>query len=213
MAIRTEARVWLMRTLLSCLVLIVGTHASALPTSFGGSAYEYVPVAALTWAQAEAAAEAAIYGGVHGHLVAIESGAENAFVLGLLAGVAHSVWIGATDVAVEGEWRWVTGQQFWTGNASGTTGPDVLYANWGPGQPDNYEGSQDWATMFGAAVPPGFIPGAWDDGGFYGGLPDSVYFREGYVVEYDLTSVPEPSSVLLLGGGLALRFLRRRNGA
>jgi hypothetical protein len=98
--------------------------------------------AALTWQAANAAAQAT---GVW-QLAVITSAAENQaitnYVLALGAtptandgGGASYVWLGASDIAVEGTWTWVDG----TAVAS--------YTNWGSGtlgrEPDNYGGVQD----------------------------------------------------------------------
>ena len=56
-----------------------------------------------------------------GHLVTIDSEAENTFVYGF---AICDTWLGATDEAQEGTWVWVTGEP-WT------------YTNWQDGQPDN----------------------------------------------------------------------------
>jgi hypothetical protein len=43
-------------------------------------------------------------------------------------------WIGASDEAVAGEWRWADGTQFWQGSQTGSPVAG-LYANWAAGQP------------------------------------------------------------------------------
>jgi hypothetical protein len=43
-------------------------------------------------------------------------------------------WLGASDEAVAGEWRWADGTQFWQGNQTGAPVAG-LYANWAAGQP------------------------------------------------------------------------------
>jgi hypothetical protein len=44
-----------------------------------------------------------------GHLVCMETPEEAAFMLKLFQAQNENVWIGATDEAVEGEWRWLNG--------------------------------------------------------------------------------------------------------
>jgi hypothetical protein len=67
-------------------------------------------------------------------LARIGSQSENDFLLtaatqhGLLA-VNGFVQIGATDLAVTGEWRWRDGTQFWQGDGSGSPVAG-LYSNW-----------------------------------------------------------------------------------
>ena len=48
------------------------------------------------------------YHGLQGYLATITSAEENAFIQSKTNGVG---WIGASDHAVEGEWRWVTGPE------------------------------------------------------------------------------------------------------
>lgn len=66
----------------------------------------------------------------------------------------QSCWIGGTDAAVDGQWRWsggpLDGQQFWQGAAGGSI-TNGLYANWTGGEPNsgaencaNYETGNNW---------------------------------------------------------------------
>lgn len=127
-----------------------------------------------TWTQARQNAANAGLDGVPeltGHLATITSQEENDFVFGLLTATS---WLGGSDDAVEGEWRWVegpeAGQQFWQGLAAG--GPvDGAYTNWQPGEPNQF---------FGAVRPENFAHmranGRWND------LPDDQNLN--YIIEW-----------------------------
>jgi hypothetical protein len=192
-------------------LVLVASPTSAAPILFGPNAYEYVPTLGLSFSQATAAAQAATFNGVSGHLVTIFSAAENAFVASLITSVSGSAWIGASDALVEGEWRWVSGEQFWTGGPAGVPGPDVFFANWLFGQPDNFGSGQHVATMFGGNTGISGFAGRWDDGGSGGGIGGGIFQRDGYIVEFDNVAVPEPTTLLLFGlgfGALARRVRR-----
>jgi len=74
----------------------------------------------FTWHEAKAAAISA-----GGHLATITSAAEQKFLKSnLLEDYSGTLWAGATDMEIEGVWKWVTGDP-------------VDYKNWHPGQPDN----------------------------------------------------------------------------
>ena len=46
-----------------------------------------------------------------GHLATITLAAENSFILAQFALASSEAWIGASDAAVEGQWRWVVGPE------------------------------------------------------------------------------------------------------
>ncbi len=120
-----------------------------------GNFYRFVS-AAVNYATAEAAANAALLNGAAGHLATITSAAENTFVRGLISATA---WLGGTDTTVEGEWRWTgggaeAGQMFWLGGIGGSV-QNGLYQNWVPGtQPDN-SSNEDYLQML--------TSGQWND--------------------------------------------------
>ena len=60
----------------------------------------------ITWTDARDAAAASSYFGMQGYLVTITSEEENNFLTSL---INSNTWIGASDAAEEGVWRWVTG--------------------------------------------------------------------------------------------------------
>ena len=76
-----------------------------------------------TWSSANAAAIAA-----GGHLAVINDAAENEFIRSHI--MAGHAWIGLTDQASEGSFKWVTGEA-------------LSYSNWDVGQPNNYNGNED----------------------------------------------------------------------
>jgi len=127
-----------------------------------------------TWTQArQNAAQAGLEGvpELTGHLATITSQEENDFVFGLLTATS---WLGGSDAAVEGEWRWTegpeAGQQFWQGLAGGGA-VDGAYTNWQPGEPNQF---------FGAANPENYAHmranGRWND------LPDNQNLN--YIIEW-----------------------------
>jgi hypothetical protein len=76
-----------------------------------GHVYQLVEVidGGLDWYEARAAAEAAVYDGMSGHLAVITSPAEQQFISENLPGiVAPHVWLGANDEESEDTWIWVT---------------------------------------------------------------------------------------------------------
>jgi uncharacterized repeat protein (TIGR02543 family) len=76
------------------------------------------------------------------------------------------LWIGATDEAVEGTWRWVTGEPF-------------VFALWETGQPDNSNNS-DYAAVAGEL---GGSAGKWYD-------YRATTIRDGYILESGYSTNP-----------------------
>ncbi|MDA1349119.1 MAG: C-type lectin domain-containing protein [Chloroflexi bacterium] len=130
------------------------------------------------WNVAEAAAASKSLFGLQGYLATITSGAENAFVFDKLQG---NGWLGGTDAAVEGTWKWVTGPEAGTVFCIGT-GTCVPqggeYTNWDGGEP-NQAGDEDYAHMIGNT---NLNESFWNDLPVGGGGGD--YVVQGYVVEY-----------------------------
>ena len=93
------------------------------------------------WNAAEA--QAVAYGG---HLVTIRSASENQWLVDNFSSVWSSQgsgpWLGFSDAAVEGQWRWSSGEP-------------TTYTNWSPGEPNNI-GDQDYGR---------FASAVWDDVG------------------------------------------------
>ncbi|MES2559229.1 MAG: HYR domain-containing protein [Bacteroidota bacterium] len=119
-----------------------------------GHVYEWVPLNGVTWHSARAAAALRYYSGMQGYLVTVTSQAEMNFVSSKLQGAG---WMGASDLAYEGVWRWVTGpegledfgqgRQFSGqnkypsayGDCSAATAPALMgqYANWAGAEPND----------------------------------------------------------------------------
>ena len=140
--------------------------------SGNGHLYEYVS-STLTWNSAKTAAEGRSKYGANGYLATITSQAENDFVS---ARVLNAGWMGASDIASEGAWRWVTGPEngtiFSNGNAPGMTAAPGQYQNWNTGEPNNSSNNEDCGQFLSGGS------GRWND------LPCSGTTLPGYVVEY-----------------------------
>jgi Ca2+-binding RTX toxin-like protein len=116
---------------------------------YASHTYQIVKTA-MTWAAAKAWAE-----GQGGHLACITSSSENQALVSMTqlttgldtapsasdGGGARYLWLGGSDAAVEGTWRWGDGTLVTSG-----------YSNWGAGalgvEPDDFGGVQD-AMAFG----------------------------------------------------------------
>jgi hypothetical protein len=148
-----------------------------------GHYYEFVAAGGISWDAANTAASARTLYGLGGYLATITSAAENSFIYPKLGG---NGWIGASDEASEGIWKWVTGPeagtQFWLDSTTAGTSSESFqgatvggnYANWDAGEPNNSYSSfgEDHAHMYGT-------DGTWND--YFKGYTSAI---SGYVVEY-----------------------------
>lgn len=104
------------------------------------SYYRYVASSGISWTTAQVGALALTYNGATGYLVNVTTASENDFIKTKVN--AANVWIGGSDAAVEGVWRWMdgpeAGTQFWQGTSTGTATAPFFYASWSPGEPNNY---------------------------------------------------------------------------
>ncbi|MCF6223250.1 MAG: hypothetical protein L3J34_05930 [Flavobacteriaceae bacterium] len=95
--------------------------------------------------------------GLKGYLATISSQDESKLTGEQSAGAG---WIGGSDAATEGEWKWVTGPEngtiFWNGLSGGST-PN--FAFWNTGEP-NQAGDEDYAHITDPSVG---ILGSWND--------------------------------------------------
>nr|MDJ0900894.1 lectin-like protein [Xenococcus sp. MO_188.B8] len=120
-------------------------------TIHNGSRY-LVTDNAMTWSDAQAYAES-----IGGNLVTINDAAEEKW-LQQTFGTNENLWIGLSDAETEGTWKWASGEvSDWVNGATN----DGIYTNWSPGQPDDYNGFQDYAVM--NYTMSGTTNNLWDD--------------------------------------------------
>jgi len=142
--------------------------------SGNGHLYEYVS-STLAWDGAKTAAEGRTKYGATGYLTTITSQEENDFVAARLVSAG---WMGASDAAVETNWRWVTGPENGTTFCIGNTTcvpQSGRYTNWNNAEPNDSGGNEDCGQFLAGGT------GKWND------LPCSGTTLPGYVVEYGAT--------------------------
>jgi hypothetical protein len=77
-----------------------------------------------------------------GHLAVVTGQAENDLLTPLVGLV--DAWMGGNDIAVEGDWVWITGEP-------------MIYENWRAGEPNDFGDGEDCMILEGARG------GSWDD--------------------------------------------------
>lgn len=156
--------------------------AQVIFSSETGHYYEAL-AGSLTWSAARDAARARTYLGRIGHLVTINSAAEQSFVTAAFpTAVSQHYWLGgyqdksASDFSEPaGGWRWITGEPF-------------RYTAWDSDEPNNNNsagGSEDFLVFA--------SDGRWNDAATATGV------AAGYIVEYEYPNFPFDIS----GDGLA----------
>ena len=159
-------------------------QANYLPST--GHYYQFVSNIGIRWTDAKIAAEALNYYGLKGYLATILS-LEEAKISGEQAQGAG--WIGGSDAATEGVWKWVTGPEglanggtgitFWNGVANGSS-PNFAY--WNTEEPNQYNGANEDYAHIKSNNAPG-ITGSWNDLTNTGDA-NGNYQPKGYIVEY-----------------------------
>lgn len=142
-----------------------------------GHYYQYIPNTGISWTNAKNAAAASTYYGLQGYLATITT-VEEVQISGVQASGAG--WIGGSDEANEGVWKWVTGPElgttFWNGAVNGNT---PSFAFWNANEPNN-SGEEDYAHVTAPGVGQ---PGSWNDLSNVGASSGN-YQPKGYIVEY-----------------------------
>lgn len=140
----------------------------AMPYSGTGHWYKYV-AGPVNWDAAQTAASGSTYFGRVGYLATITSAGENAFANTKLG--AGNTWLGGSDSALEGTWKWVTGPEngttFCVGGGGNCVPSGGAYTNWNGGEPNS---SGNCLLFYGSAT------GVWDD--------TVCTATNGYIVEY-----------------------------
>lgn len=138
-----------------------------------GHFYKFFSDPGIFWTASLAEAANQNLFGLNGYLATITTTGENQFILDRVSGTA---WIGASDAADEGVWRWVTGPEAVLDNGAGRLLSDG-FTNWEVGEPNN-QGPEHYAHMMDWSTP----PGKWNDLADQGG--GGEYATTGYIVEY-----------------------------
>ena len=160
----------------------------AAPMLFNGHYYDFVSApSAMTWNQANTAAQTSAYEGMTGHLVTLTSQQENDWLMTAFNNPVAAWMGGYQDTGADdysepnGGWRWVTDEE-WD------------YTNWQAGEPNNSGNGENNLATAKAVV---------GDGDLY--WNDRVNTTAQYLVEYepeDTAAVPEPATMVLFGSGL-----------
>ena len=129
-------------------ITVSPTSPTIVYSSVTGNFYE-VSTVNKNFFDAKADAESRTLNGAAGYLATVTSKAEFDYIKAK-AGLSSRIWLGASDSAVEGEWRWVggpeNGQQFWQGGSGGTA-VGGMFSDWNGGEPNNCCGGEDYLEI------------------------------------------------------------------
>jgi hypothetical protein len=196
--------------LLFCMTGISQGQVSQWTAASGGNDHYYqlviVPTG-ITWLDASTAAQNA-----GGYLATLTSTPENTFVYNLAAQDSNAWFI---DTPANGLGPWLGGYQSPsssepTGGWNWVSGETWSYTNWASGEPNNNAGIEDKLQLFGSQT---LMAATWND------LPSSGNAdgpAHAYVIEFNTTPVPEPSTYAAILGCAALLgsiVLRRKKTA
>ncbi len=172
-------------TIKTGVIMTIGPDDVSVPSYYSGTGhyYEYVSTSVLS-TEAQAAAAAKSYAGATGYLATILDPDENTFIKNLIGGTA---WIGLSDAATEGEFRWLDGPE---------AGQLAEYDNWGGGEPNDHSTGEDYTEIR--------TNGQWNDHG----LPNFTSYRHGYVVEYSRVATTHSNTgTINVDSGATLKFI------
>ena len=128
-------------------ITVSPTSPSIFYSSVTGNFYEK-STTNKNFAAAKADAESRSLNGASGYLATVTSTAEFNYIKSK-GGLSSGIWLGASDSAVEGEWRWIggseSGQQFWQGGSGGSS-VNGMWSDWGSGEPNNV-GNEDYLQI------------------------------------------------------------------
>ena len=88
---------------------LLGKQANTYFNPNNQSFYRYISSSKIKWDKALSDAESKKLFGENGHLVTITSGSENTFTANKIN--ASNVWIAASDIDLEGTWKWMAGPE------------------------------------------------------------------------------------------------------
>ena len=133
--------------------------------------YSFVPIDGMTWEEMNEYCKER-----GGHLAIIQSEEENKFLYDKMVECGFFfAYFGLTDEAVEGDWKWVTGDE-------------VTYTNWYKDDVDNYR-EEDYAMIWVNR------PYYWNDGGLREAGDTAAFICEWEVDGTGTVIVPTPTTV------------------
>jgi hypothetical protein len=168
-----------------------GTTPGVIDSAFNASnGHWYYLLANSDWTDAETAAV-----GLGGHLATINDLTENNFVWNLW-GTNRDLWIGLNDPVIGDG----TGAQH-AADFQWSSGDTSAYRNWRAGEPNNSNTGEYYAYIYAKGLVSG--GGVWNDG-------PNVTQNPGEPLLFGVVEVPEPTTGLLLGGGMLVAILAKR---